>query len=136
MVQLTVEERTFLVKNFFETGSLKVTRERFAERFTERRPLALKTIWERKSSRKFSAPGTTLNRNKVNSVRQRTGRPKANIEAARGPNDLNDLQNRIQNEVDALRNVPALIRRTLHAIRRRCELCIERDGGHVEGIGE
>ena len=29
MVQLTVEQRTFLVKNVFETGSLKVTRKRF-----------------------------------------------------------------------------------------------------------
>ena len=48
MMQLTVEQRTFLVKNFFETGSLKVTRKRFAERFPERRPLALKAIWERK----------------------------------------------------------------------------------------
>ena len=41
-------------------------------------------------------------------------------------NDLNALQNRIQNGVDALRSDSALIRRTLHAIRRR-ELCIERD---------
>ena len=64
------------------------------------------------------------------------GRSEANIGAVRGPNDLNDLQNRIQNEVDALRNDPALIRRIFHAMRRRCELCIERDGGHVEGIGE
>ena len=51
------------------------------------------------------------------------------------PNNLNDLQNRIQNEVHALRNDPALTRRTFHAMRRRCELCIQRDGGHVEGIG-
>ena len=46
-VELTVEQRTFLVKNVFETGSLKVTRKRFAERFPEQCPLALKTIWER-----------------------------------------------------------------------------------------
>ena len=46
MVQLTVEQRTFSDKNVFETGSLKVTRKRFANRFPERRPLALKTIWE------------------------------------------------------------------------------------------
>ena len=60
MVQLTIEQRTFLVKNFFEAGSLKVTRKRFAKRFPERLPLALKTIWERE----FSAHDTTLNRNK------------------------------------------------------------------------
>ena len=61
----------------------------------------------KKSFRNFSAHGTTWNRNKGNSGRQRAGRPKANIEAVRGPNDLNDLQNRIQNEVDELRNDPA-----------------------------
>ena len=76
-----------------------------------------------------------MNQNKGNSGRQRTGRSEANIEAVRGPNDLNDLQNRMQN-VHALRNDLALIRRTFHAIRRRCELRIERDGGDVEGIGE
>ena len=76
---------------------------------------------------------TTLNRNKENSARQRS---EANIEAVRGPNHLHDLQNRIQNEVDAWRNDPTHIRRTLHAIERRCELCIERDAGLVEGIGE
>ena len=57
MVQLTVEQRTFLVKNFFETGGLEVTRKRFVERFPERHPLALKTIWV--NVRKFSAHGTS-----------------------------------------------------------------------------
>ena len=55
MARLTAKQRTFLVKNFFETGSLEVTRERFAERFTERRPHALKTIWA--NDRKFSTHG-------------------------------------------------------------------------------
>ena len=40
MVQLTVEQRTFLVKNIFETGSLEV--HVFAERFPERRRSRLK----------------------------------------------------------------------------------------------
>ena len=98
---------------------------RLAERFPERRPLSLKTIWV--NVRKFSAHGTTLNRNKRNSGRQRTGRSEANIEAAREPNDLNDLQNHIQNKVDAFEKCSGAIRRTLHAIGRRCELCIERN---------
>ena len=41
MVQLTVEQRTFLVKNFFKTESLKVTRKRFsngAKRRSGRKP--------------------------------------------------------------------------------------------------
>ena len=49
--------------------------------------------------------------------------------------DLADLQNRISNEVDALRNSPATIRRVVQAMLQRCQLCIERDGGHVEGVG-
>ena len=77
----TVEQRTFLAKNFFETGSLEVTRERFAERFPEWRPPALKTIWA--NVRKYFAHDTTLNRNKGNSGRNRTGRSQANIEAVR-----------------------------------------------------
>ena len=55
MVQLTVEQRTFLIKNVVETGSLAVTRERFAERFPVRRQPALKTIWVNVT--KFSARG-------------------------------------------------------------------------------
>ena len=81
MVQLTVEQRTFLVKNFFETGSLEVTRQRFVECFPVQRLPALKTIWA--NVRKFSAHGTTLNRNKGNSGRHRTGRLEANIKAVR-----------------------------------------------------
>ena len=65
MVQLIVEQRTFLVKNFFETGSLEVTRQRFAERFTVRRPPALKTIWA--NVRKFPAHGTEMSRGKFTS---------------------------------------------------------------------
>ena len=36
MVQRTVEQRISLVKNFFETRSLEVTRMRFAQRFPDR----------------------------------------------------------------------------------------------------
>ena len=51
------------------------------------------------------------------------------------PVDLADLQYRISNEVDALRNSPATIRRVVQAMLQRCQLCIVRDGGHVEGRG-
>ena len=51
------------------------------------------------------------------------------------PVDLTDLQNRISNKVDALRNSPAIIRRAVQAMLQRGQLCIERDGGHVEGVG-
>ena len=51
------------------------------------------------------------------------------------PNDLNDLKNRIQDEVDVLRNDLTLIRRKFHVKRGRCGLCIERGGEHVKEIG-
>lgn len=81
MVQLTTCQRTFIVKTFYETQSLQITREAFGERFPDRQPPALKTIWA--NVRKFSRHGTTLNRNKGNSGRPRTGRSEANIEAVR-----------------------------------------------------
>ena len=72
MVQLTVEQRTFIIKTFFQTRSLQRTRESFRARFPDRQPPPLKTIWA--NVRKFSQHGTTLNRNKGNSGRIRTGR--------------------------------------------------------------
>ena len=51
------------------------------------------------------------------------------------PVDLADLQNRIRNEVEALRSSPATIRNVMQTMLRRCQLCIERDDGHVEGVG-
>ena len=81
MVQLTTEQRTFVVKTFYETGSLQITWDNFRERFPDRQPPALKTIWS--NVRKFSQHGTVLNRNKENSGRRRTGRSEANIEAVR-----------------------------------------------------
>ena len=81
MIQLTTEQRTFIVKTFHETGSLRITRDRFGERFPDRQSPALKTIWA--NVRKSSKHGTILNRNKGNSGRRRTGRSEANIEAVR-----------------------------------------------------
>ena len=81
MIQLTTEQRTFIVKTFHETGSFRITRDRFGERFLDRQSPALKTIWA--NVRKSSKHGTILNRNKGNSGRRRTGRSEANIEAVR-----------------------------------------------------
>ena len=52
------------------------------------------------------------------------------------PRDLNDLQDRICREVDALRNNHAMVRRSVQDMVRRCQLCVERGGGHVEGVGQ
>ena len=48
------------------------------------------------------------------------------------PQDLDELQVRIQNAVGVLRNEPAMVRRAYQDMLRRCRLCIQRDGGHVE----
>ena len=81
MAQLTVAQRTFIVKTFFETGSLRRTRQTFRERFPERQTLSLKTIWY--NVRKFEQQGTNQNRNKGNSGRRRTGRSAENVELVR-----------------------------------------------------
>ena len=70
-----------VVRALHETGSLRITRDRFGERFADRQAPALKTIWA--TVRKFSQRRTISNRNKGNSGRRRTGRSEANIEAVR-----------------------------------------------------
>ena len=81
MVQLTIEQRTFIVKTFYETRSLQLTREAFMERFPDRHAPAAKTIWA--NVRKYEQHGTSQNRNHGNSGRRRTGRSEANVEAVR-----------------------------------------------------
>ena len=48
------------------------------------------------------------------------------------PQDINDLRRKIQLEADALRGNPELIRRVAREMRRRSDLCVLRNGGHVE----
>ena len=81
MVQLSIAQRTFIVKTFYETGSLQETHNQFRERFPERPNLALSTIWY--NVQKFEQNGTSLNRNKGNSGRRRSGRSAENIELVR-----------------------------------------------------
>ncbi len=51
------------------------------------------------------------------------------------PIDLNDSQ-ACKQEVALLANDPAMFRRAVHGILRCCQTCIDRNGGHVEGIGD
>ena len=49
---------------------------------------------------------------------------------------MDKLPDRITAETDDLRQTPAVVRRAMGAdMERRCRLCIEREGGHVEGEG-
>ena len=40
----------------------------------------------------------------------------------------------VRHEVDALRNDPAMLSRAVQDMLRRCQLCVESGGGHVEGV--
>ena len=48
------------------------------------------------------------------------------------PHNIDDLRQRIINEFNSLRQSREMIRRTVSSMRRRCEICIERNGRQVE----
>ena len=48
------------------------------------------------------------------------------------PVNLGDLQERVSNAVENLRQDRQMIRRSVFGMLRRAELCLERNGGHVE----
>ena len=79
MVQLTTEQRVFVVKKFLETKSLLTTQDVFHEKFRNRPTPAKKTIWA--NVKKYENCGTSHNRNKGNSGRHRTARSAENIES-------------------------------------------------------
>ncbi|KAF2349346.1 hypothetical protein FHG87_019899 [Trinorchestia longiramus] len=47
------------------------------------------------------------------------------------PRDIYDLKQRIEQEVNLLRQDNALIRRVMNAMRKRMQLCTERNGWHI-----
>ena len=81
MVQLTAEQRVFVVLNYTRTQSTTQVRNAFRERFPNRNPPAASTILE--NVRKYENSGTSLNLNKGNSGRRRTTRTAENIDAVR-----------------------------------------------------
>jgi hypothetical protein len=83
MVQLTTEQRIFIVLHYNTTHSLVSVQNAFRERFPDRNPPAHTTIL--KNVRKYNIHGTSLNRNKTNSGRPKTARSEVNIEAVKAP---------------------------------------------------
>lgn len=81
MVQLTTEQRIFVVKTFQETKRLQATPDAFRQRFRGREPPGKKTIWA--NVKNYQAHGTSLNRNRGHSGRPRRARSAANIQAVR-----------------------------------------------------
>ena len=51
------------------------------------------------------------------------------------PPDIATLRQRIIDECDALRHQAPMIRRAVREMEKRANLCVERNGGHVEGHG-
>ena len=49
------------------------------------------------------------------------------------PRDINDLRARIVAAVETLRGQRGVIRNAMRTMRTRAEVCVERNGGHVEG---
>ena len=109
MPQLTTAERTFIVSKYFETKSIPEVLRLFEIAFPHRNVPSSSTIW--RNVRKYQQHGTSLNRNKGNSGRRRTGRSEANIQAVR-----EQLQNNAQ--VSARRNGLGLPSATFNRITR------------------
>ena len=78
MPQLTKEQRVFVVKSYYQTQKFSVIRDLFRQKYPDRDPPNKTTIW--RNIQKYEAHGTSLNRNKGNSGRKRTGRSNENID--------------------------------------------------------
>ena len=81
MVQLTTEQRVFIVLHYNQTQNTIAVQNAFRARFPDRDPPHKTTIL--RNVRKFSSQGTSLNLNKGNSGRRRTARTDQNIAAVR-----------------------------------------------------
>ena len=66
-MQITIEQRVFVVINYHGTTSLRQVKERFSQRFRGRNAPTDRTIL--KNVRKYSENGISLNLNKGNSGR-------------------------------------------------------------------
>ena len=81
MPKLTIAERVFLVEKYFETKSVVEVLTLFQIAFPGRNPPSSSTVW--RNVNKYRQHGTSLNRNKGNSGRRKTGRSEENIQAVR-----------------------------------------------------
>lgn len=80
-MQLSKEQRIFVVESYLRTGSFKLVQQHFEQRFPERASPTKKTIWT--NVKKFKTEGTTLNLNKERSGCRRTERTPENINLVR-----------------------------------------------------
>ena len=69
-MQLSIEQRTFIVEVFFASNDIATVRNRFRERFHDRQPPCINSI--KKIVKKFQQHGTVENLNALKSGRNRT----------------------------------------------------------------
>jgi hypothetical protein len=81
MPKLTIPERTFIVEKYFETKSVVAVLRQFQIAFPGRNPPSSLSVWP--NVNKYRLHGTSLNRNKGNSGRRKTGRSEEDIQAVR-----------------------------------------------------
>ena len=101
MVQLTTEQRVFVVTQFTLIRNVTAVQNAFRIRVPDRNPPVRNTIL--KNVRKYQNTGTSLNRNKSNSGKRRTSRNEANITAVR------ELLEETPRGVSARRNAVAVL---------------------------
>ena len=80
-MQLTKDQRVFVITNFIRTGSIKQVQDLFEQHFPDRHPPSKPAIW--KNVRKYRKDGTCLNLNKGRSGRRKVIRTAENIENVR-----------------------------------------------------
>ena len=76
-MQLTTEQRIFIVETYHETRSFPQVTQRFRLAFPQRNPPTIANM--RKTIQRFQRLGTVLNQNTVNSGRSRTARTARNV---------------------------------------------------------
>jgi len=80
-MQLTNEQRAFVVKRYFETKSFVAVKESFQQRFPGRNSPSKSTI--QRNVENYTREGTNHNLNKRRSGRLRTARNQENVNAVR-----------------------------------------------------
>ena len=106
-MQLTVDQRVFIVTKYFETKSYNAVREAFVLQFPQRNAPSKKTIY--KNVKKYQENGTSLNLNKGHSGRRITARTPQNIQVVRDALNANP-------NVSTRRNGVPVSRRTFQRI--------------------
>ena len=109
-MQLTTDQRVFIVTEWSRSGSLQQVAAAFHERFPDRNVPAKSTLW--RNIRKYQQEGTSLNLNKGRSGRRRTVRSEENVAAVRRAIQENP-------QVSMRRNGQAISKSSFHRIVRQ-----------------